>query len=78
MKVIAYDNYPNDSGKKLLNIDLDTLLSTSDVISLHCPLFPETEGIINKDSIAKMKDGVIIPEQQPRPVDCGTRPCRCS
>ena len=27
---------------------------------LHCPLFPETQGIINKDSIAKMKDGVII------------------
>ncbi|MGI6124829.1 MAG: D-2-hydroxyacid dehydrogenase [Acetivibrionales bacterium] len=61
MKVIAYDNYPNDSGKEIAEyVDLDTLLSTSDVISLHCPLFPETEGIINKDSIAKMKDGVII------------------
>ena len=31
-----------------------------DVISLHCPLFPDTEGIINKDTIAKMKDGVMI------------------
>lgn len=61
MKVIAYDNYPNDSGNEIAEyVDLDTLLSTSDVISLHCPLFPETEGIINKDSIAKMKDGVII------------------
>ena len=40
--------------------DLDTLLKESDVISLHCPLFPDTEGIINKDTIAKMKDGVMI------------------
>lgn len=32
----------------------------SDVISLHCPLFPETQGIINRDSIGKMKAGVII------------------
>ena len=41
-------------------MDLDTLLAQSDVISLHCPLFPDTEGIINKDTIAKMKDGVMI------------------
>ena len=38
----------------------DTLLASSDVIALHCPLFPETEHIINRDSIAKMKDGVIL------------------
>ena len=61
MKVIAYDSYPNDSGKAIAEyVDLDTLLKTSDVIALHCPLFPETQGIINKDNIAKMKDGVII------------------
>ena len=36
------------------------LLAKSDVISLHCPLFPETEGIINQNNIAKMKDGVIL------------------
>ena len=41
-------------------MDLDTLLAESDVISLHCPLFPSTRGIINRDSIAKMKDGVIL------------------
>ena len=40
--------------------DLNELFSESDVISLHCPLFPETEGLINKDSISVMKDGVII------------------
>ena len=39
---------------------LDELLAASDVISLHCPLTPETTGIINKASIAKMKDGAIV------------------
>ena len=61
MKVIAYDSYPSEAGKAIAEyVDLDTLLKTSDVIALHCPLFPETQGIINKDNIAKMKDGVII------------------
>lgn len=41
-------------------VELDELLRESDVISLHCPLFESTEGIINKDSIATMKDGVMI------------------
>lgn len=38
----------------------DELYKEADIISLHCPLFPETEGMINKESISKMKDGVII------------------
>lgn len=41
-------------------VSLDELLSSSDVISMHCPLFPETEGMINAHSIAKMKDGVLF------------------
>lgn len=61
MKVIAHDSVENDTGRSIAAyVDLDMLLRTSDVIALHCPLFPETEGIINKQSIAKMKDGVII------------------
>ena len=61
MKVIAYDSFQSDSGKALANyVDLDTLLKQSDVIFLHCPLFPETEGLINSSNISKMKDGVII------------------
>lgn len=61
MKVLAVDAHPNDSGKAVAEyVDLDTLFTKSDVIALHCPLFPDTEGIINKNSIAKMKDGVII------------------
>ncbi|MBV7275889.1 D-2-hydroxyacid dehydrogenase [Clostridium sp. PL3] len=61
MKVIEYDEYPNDAGKEFAEyVSLDTLFSESDVIALHCPLLPSTEGIINKDNIGKMKDGVII------------------
>ena len=61
MKVIAYDAFQSESGRQVAEyVDLDTLLAQSDVIFLHCPLFPETEGIINKDNIAKMKDGVIL------------------
>lgn len=61
MKVLAYDAYPSESGKKLAEyVELDALLAKSDVIFLHCPLFPSTEKIINKDNIAKMKDGVIL------------------
>lgn len=59
MKVIAYDSYQNPELKDDY-VSLDTLLSESDVIALHCPLFPETEGIIDKESISKMKDGVIL------------------
>ena len=61
MRVLAFDAYQSDAGKAIASyVDLDTLLRESDVISLHCPLFPETKGIVNKDSIAKMKDGVIL------------------
>ena len=62
MKVLAFDSYKNEAleNKNCKYVDLDTLLANSDVISLHCPLFPETENIISKATIAKMKDGVII------------------
>ncbi|MCG8451819.1 MAG: D-2-hydroxyacid dehydrogenase [Spirochaetales bacterium] len=62
MKVLAFDEYPNKDleGEHLRYGTLEEVLAESDVISLHCPLFPSTEGIINKDSITKMKDGVII------------------
>ena len=62
MKVLAFDEYPDKAleTEKCRYVSLDRLLAESDVISLHCPLFPSTEGIINKDTIAKMKDGVKI------------------
>ncbi len=62
MKVLAYDTYQNKEleSETCRYAELDDILAQSDVIALHCPLFPSTEGIINKDTIAKMKDGVII------------------
>ena len=61
MRVLAYDLYPNDSGKAIGEyVDLDTLLPQSDVIFLHCNLTADNEKMINKSTIAKMKDGVIL------------------
>jgi glycerate dehydrogenase len=61
MKVLAYDAFQSEAGKQLAEyVELDELFARSDVIFLHCPLFPSTEGIINRDNIAKMKDGVIL------------------
>lgn len=61
MRVIAKSRTETEEGRRVAEyVDLDTLLAESDVIFLHCPLFPATKGIINKDNIAKMKDGVII------------------
>ena len=62
MKVLAYGSREIEELKseKLQYVSLDELLANSDVISLHCPLFESTRGIINKNNIAKMKDGVII------------------
>lgn len=61
MRVLAYDAHPNDAGRAIADyVPLEELLGQSDVIALHCPLFPETAGIINRDTISAMKDGVII------------------
>lgn len=61
MNVLAYDLYPNESGKALAKyVDLDTLLAKADVITLHCNLTAENTGMIDKNAIAKMKDGVIL------------------
>lgn len=61
MEVITYSRSIRPEGKEIAEyVDLDTLLARSDVISLHCPLFPETEKMINEQTIGKMKDGVIL------------------
>lgn len=59
MRILAYDPYPA-KGLDVEYVDLDRLFRESDVISLHCPLTKDTKHIINKHSIAKMKDGVIL------------------
>ena len=61
MKVIAYNRSECEEGRQIGEyVDLDTLFAQSDIISLHCPLFPETEKIINAENIAKMKDGAML------------------
>ena len=61
MKILAHDSRPNDTGREIGEyVDLDTLLRESDVVALHCPLFPETKGIINRDTLAKMKPTAIL------------------
>jgi glycerate dehydrogenase len=62
MKVLAYDQYQHREleNESMQYVSLDELLEQSDVISLHCPLFDSTKGMINKDTIKKMKDDVIL------------------
>lgn len=61
MKVIAYDIYPSDAGREIAEyVTLEELYAQADVISLHCFLTPENTGMINRASIGKMKDGVIL------------------
>jgi len=56
MKVLAFDAY----YKGPETVPMDVLLKNSDVISLHCPLTDETKNLVNRDTIAQMKDGVIL------------------
>ena len=59
MNVLAYDKFPaKDSG--LTYVDLPEIWEKADIISFHCPLTDETRHMVNKDSIAKMKKGVVL------------------
>ena len=60
MKVIAYDVYKNLDLDFVEYVSLYELLQTSDLISLHCPLMDDTYHLINKETIVKMKDGVVL------------------
>lgn len=63
MRVLANDLYPDEKFAKeegITYVSLDELYKESDIISLHCPLTDQTRYLINDDSIAKMKDGVMI------------------
>ena len=62
MKVIAYDLYPNQKVAEELGfeyVSLDELYAQSDIISLNCPLTKETQYMINRKSMLKMKDRLI-------------------
>lgn len=60
--ILAFDPNENEKVKEIGGryVDFDELIKSSDIISLHCPLIPQTRHMIDRDSIEKMKDGVMI------------------
>ncbi len=61
MTILAAGSRESEAGRAIADyVTLDELLERSDVVVLHCPLFPSTQGIINRETIARMKDGVIL------------------
>jgi D-lactate dehydrogenase len=61
-RIVAFDPFPNETlkSKGVNYLPLDDLLKTSDILSLHCPLTPETFHIINEDSLQKIKPGAML------------------
>ncbi len=61
-EVLAYDKYPSEEMKKngVKYMELNEVLAKSDILSLHCPLTPETHHIINKKTLEKMKKGAML------------------
>lgn len=61
MEVLAYNRSRHPGGEAIGKyVDLDTLLAKADILSLHCPLTPENTGMVNREFLQKMKDGVIL------------------
>ena len=61
MHVLAYNRSQCDEGRAIADyVDLDTLFRESDFISLHCPQTAETVNLINRETIAQMKDGAML------------------
>ena len=59
--VIGYDRFPNpEAAEGLEYVDVEELVSRSDIITLHTPLTAETHHMVNADAIAAMKDGVML------------------
>ena len=60
-RIIASDPFPNSQAKPFVEyVSLETLYAQADIISLHCPLTPDTHHLIDADAIAQMKDGVML------------------
>ncbi len=60
-EVLGYDPYPDTDAENVLSyVSLEELFSRSHVISLHCPLTPETRNLIDAEAVARMRDGVML------------------
>ncbi|RTD85309.1 hydroxyacid dehydrogenase [Variovorax atrisoli] len=60
MKVVAFDPFAKDVPDHVQLVDLEELFARSDVISLHCPLTEDNQGLLNANTLARCKPGVII------------------
>ena len=60
MKVIAHNRSAIDSSSKVRQVDLEALFRESDVVSLHCPLTPETTSLVNRERLALMKPTAFL------------------
>jgi D-3-phosphoglycerate dehydrogenase / 2-oxoglutarate reductase len=60
MHVVASDPYASATGQGIVLVDLETLLCSADVVSLHCPLTPANKHMINQQSLSQMKNGAIL------------------
>ena len=60
MRVMVYSSRPQQELPEVVKVDMDTLFKESDVISLHCPLTPETTKMINAEKISLMKPAAVI------------------
>ena len=60
MKVLAFDPYPDKSLEGVTYCAFEELCKQSDIISLHCPLTPESEHLVDRESIGLMKQGVVL------------------
>ncbi|HCI29191.1 MAG TPA: hydroxyacid dehydrogenase [Fervidobacterium sp.] len=60
MRILAYDPFIKETDLPVEMVDLETIYRESDYITVHVPLAPETKKMINKETIEKMKDGVIL------------------
>ena len=60
MRVIAFDPFASDVPGGVEVTSLDAVIEGAHVLSLHCPLTPENRGMINADTIGRMRDGAIL------------------
>lgn len=63
VKFVAYDAFPNEEFAKQYHVtymSLEEVLATADIVTLHCPLIPETKGMINKKTLALMKKSAVL------------------
>lgn len=59
--VLAHDPFPAEDARRVVDyVDLDELYRRSHIVSLHCPLTPETHHLIGREAVAKMRDGVML------------------